>query len=187
MSYLTKEELLKIGFESFGENVSVSNKASIYNPHKIIIGDNTRIDDFVVLSAGDGGIEIGDNVHVAIFSSLIGSGKIFINNYSNISSRVSIYSSSDDFSGDYMTNPTVNSKYTNVLNGDVIIGKHVIVGSGSIILPKVKIGDGVAIGALSLVKKDCMSFSMYAGVPARFLKKRSKKLLELEQMINKKI
>ena len=37
---------------------------------------NSRIDDFCVLSAGEGGIEIGDYVHVAVFCMLIGAGKI---------------------------------------------------------------------------------------------------------------
>ncbi|MDP2905335.1 MAG: acyltransferase [Candidatus Omnitrophota bacterium] len=157
----------------------LSRKASFYNPEKISIGDFTRIDDFCILSAGEGGIEIGRNVHIAICTSLIGLGKIKICDFANISSRVAIYSSNDDYSGEYMTNPTVDSRYTNVHSAPITIGEHVIIGSGSIVLPGVTLAQGVSIGALSLVNKDCEAFKMYAGVPAHYLKDRSRNLLKL--------
>lgn len=50
---------------------------------------------------------IGNYIHIAVYSSLIGSGRITLMDYSNISSRVSIYSSNDDYSGNYMSNPMV--------------------------------------------------------------------------------
>jgi dTDP-4-amino-4,6-dideoxy-D-glucose acyltransferase len=126
-----------MGFRHVGENCLLSDKASYYNCKNISIGSNTRIDDFSVLSAGDGGIEIGEYVHLAIGTSLIGAGKIFVQDFAGLSSRVSVYSSNDDYSGQFLTNPTVPSRYTNVMSSDVIIGKHVIVGSGSVILPGV--------------------------------------------------
>jgi hypothetical protein len=47
MAYLTDEQLKDMGFKSLGNNVKVSDKASIYNANQIEIGDNSRIDDFV--------------------------------------------------------------------------------------------------------------------------------------------
>lgn len=179
MSHLSGKEL-KI-FKHTGENVLISSKASFHNPSNISIGSNTRIDDFCVLSAGSGGILIGNNVHIAVYTSLIGKGKITIGDFANISSRVSIYSSNDDYSGEFMTNPTVPEKFTNVTHGDVFIGKHAIIGSGCIILPNIIIHDGVSIGSLSLVKEDCESFYVYAGIPAKRIRKRSDKLLKLEK------
>jgi galactoside O-acetyltransferase len=178
-SFYDVSELMEIGFASLGKNVRLSRKASFYNPHQISIGDSSRIDDFCVLSSGSGGIEIGRNVHIAVYSSLIGQGKIQIGNFANISSRVAIYSSNDDYSGEYMTNPTVDSRYTNVYSASVIIGQHVIIGSGSVVLPGVTLADGVSIGSLSLVNGDCEAFKIYAGVPARYLKDRSRNLLNL--------
>jgi galactoside O-acetyltransferase len=113
-----------------------------------------------------------------VYTSLIGKGKITIEDYANISSRVSIYSSNDDYSGDYMTNPTVNSKYTNVTSAPVCVGRHVIVGSGSIILPGVILDEGVCIGALSIVNKSCEPFSIYGGIPIKFIRERSRGLKE---------
>ena len=105
MSFYSQEELVCLGFKRLGRGVSLSRKASIYNAANIEIGDFSRIDDFCVLSAGEGGIFIGRHVHVAIYCSLIGNGMIELGDYSGLSSRVSIYSSNDDYSGEFMTNP----------------------------------------------------------------------------------
>lgn len=181
MAYLTADQIKTMGFKQLGENVLLSNKASYYNCKNISIGNNVRIDDFCVLSAGEGGIEIGNFVHIAVYTLLIGSGKITFNDFSGTSSRVSIYSSNDDYSGDFMTNPMVQSNLTNVTSGPVNIGKHVIIGSGSVILPNVTLRTGVAVGSLSLVNKSCEEFSIYSGVPAVKIKNRSRELLKLEK------
>jgi len=83
-----------------------------------------------------------------------------------------------------MTNPTVPEEYTNVLVADVFLGKHVIVGAGSVILPGAKLQEGVAVGALSLVIGDCEAFNIYAGTPARRIKERKRDLLELEARLH---
>ncbi len=80
-----------------------------------------------------------------------------------------------------MTNPTIPREYTAVRHADVFLGRHVIVGCGSVILPGATLKDGVAIGALSLIKEDCESFGIYAGNPCRRVKDRKRDLLALEQ------
>ena len=184
MGFLSVQELKKIGLKRFGENVLISDKVSIYNASNISIGSHVRIDDFCILSAGEGGIQFGNHIHIACYSSLIGKGKIHLNDFSNISSRVAIYSSNDDYSGAYMTNPMVPESFTNVTHGKVIIGKHVIIGAGSVVLPKVTIEDGVAIGALSLVNQSCEKDMIYAGAPAQILKPRKKGIYEKEYKFN---
>jgi dTDP-4-amino-4,6-dideoxy-D-glucose acyltransferase len=187
MGYLTNQQILNMGFASIGENVLLSDKASYYNCQKIQFGNNVRVDDFCVLSAGNGGILIGNYIHIALYSSIIGSGNISLDDFSNISSRVSIYSSSDDYSGLSMTNPMVPNEFTNVQHTDVKIGRHVIIGAGSIILPGVTLAEGVAVGALSLVKNDCQSFSTYAGIPAKRIGDRKQNLLEIETKLTNPI
>ncbi len=180
---LTHNAIERLGFFSVGRNVQLSERASFYGADRITLGDNVRIDDYCVLAAGSGGIFIGDFVHVAVGSTLIGSGKITMSDFSGLSSRVSVYSSSDDYSGAAMTNPTVPSRYTRVTHADVFLGRHVIVGSGSVILPGVKLGDGAAVGALSLVTKNCDAFGVYSGNPARRIKDRKRDLLEVERAL----
>lgn len=181
ISFYNNDELSQIGLKYFGDNVLISRKASFYGVTRITIGNNVRIDDFCVLSAGKGGIEIGNYVHIAVFSLLMGEGKITLQDYCGISSRASIYSSNDDYTGEFMSNPTVPSQFTNVIHADVKICRHALIGSGSVILPGVTLEEGAVVGALSLVNKDCEGFYIYKGNPAKKIVKRSDELLNIER------
>lgn len=183
MSFYSRSELDSIGFRAVGEDVLVSRRASFYGVDRICLGNHVRIDDFCVLSAGEGGIVLGDYIHVAVYSSMIGQGRITLEDFVNVSSRVAIYSSNDDYSGGAMTNPMVPVEYTNVQAAAVLVGRHAIVGSGSVVLPGVSIGEGVAIGALSLVNRDCLPFGIYVGAPAKLVKERKRDLLDLERRL----
>lgn len=178
-SFYTTTELETLGLKKYGQNVLISKKASIYGAGNISLGDNVRIDDFCILS---GNIDIGNYVHIAAAALLFG-GKsgIEMKDFSTISSRSAIYAVSDDYSGESMTNPTVKDEYKNVIDKHVNIGRYVVIGTNSTILPGVNIGDGVSIGACSLVIKNCSEWGIYVGIPAKCIKERSKNLLELER------
>jgi dTDP-4-amino-4,6-dideoxy-D-glucose acyltransferase len=180
MSFCSRCELDAIGFRAVGEGVLVSRRASFYGAERITLGNHVRIDDFTVLSAGEGGIVLGDYIHVAVYSSMIGQGRITLDDFVNVSSRVAIYSSNDDYSGEAMTNPMIPAQYRNVRSAPILVGRHAIIGSGSVVLPGVDIGEGVAVGALSLVNRDCLPFGVYVGVPAQRVKERKRDLLHLE-------
>jgi acetyltransferase-like isoleucine patch superfamily enzyme len=183
MSFYTEKELEKIGFKQIGVNVLISKKSSIYNAKNISISNNVRIDDFCVISAGDGGIEIGNYVHIACYSSLIGKGKIIMKDYSGISSRVSVYSSSDNYDGEFMTNPCLPTKVTNTIHKDVTIGKHVVIGTNSVVLPGVTLEDGCSVGAMSLVNKSLETGFIYVGIPVKKIKERKTNIFDLEKLI----
>jgi len=170
-SFYTPEELKQIGFGSFGEQVLISRKASFYSPAEIHIGNHVRIDDFCILS---GKIRIGSYIHISAYVGLYGAFGIEICDYATISGRVMVYSQNDDYSGEYLTNPMVPESLTNVTGGRVIIGKYAIVGAGSVVLPKLTIGEGAAIGTLSLVKEDVDPWLICAGIPVKILRERSK-------------
>lgn len=178
--FLSQKELRNIGFKKIGKNVLISDKCSIYNAKKIEIGSNVRIDDFAILSAGDGGIEIGSHIHIACFASLIGKGQIIVEDFSNISSRVTILSSSDDFSGNFLIGPCITNEFTNVKSEKVHLMRNSVVGTGSTILPGVTLFEGAAVGAMSLVKKNVDAFSVFYGIPAKKMKARDMKLINLE-------
>lgn len=183
MAFLSEVQLKSMGFAALGSNVLISDKASIYGASRISIGNHVRIDDYCVLSAGEGGIKIGSYIHIAVYSSLIGAGQISLADFVNISSKVAIYSSNDDYSGEYMTNPMVPAEYTNVTHADVTLAKHVIIGSGSVVLPGVTLHEGVAVGSLSMITRDCEAFGIYIGTPAKIIKKRSQALLHQEKLL----
>lgn len=118
---------------------------------------------------------------VTLCSLLSAGAGITLHDFSGLSQGVKIYSKTDDYSGKYLTNPTVDADYTGVSSGEVTLGRHVIIGSGTVILPKVTIGEGASVGALSLVTKSLPEWGMYFGAPAKKIKDRKKKLLEVEQ------
>jgi len=174
-----QDQLDGFGFKRLGSNVWLSQQASIYGAANIEIGD------FSVLSAGAGGIAIGCNVHIAVHSTLMGAARIELHDFSGLSSRVSTYSSTDDYSGEVLTNPTVDAQFTGVRSEPVTLGRHVIVGTGSVILPGVTMHEGSAAGAMSLIRRDCDAFGIYAGIPARRIAARSRRLLGLEEEFRK--
>lgn len=185
-SFYNVEELKALGLKSFGDNVKVSRKASIYGADKVSLGNNVRIDDFCCLVGGEGGIEIGSYIHIAFFCIILGNGGVQIKDFAGLSSRTAIYSATDDYSGQYLSNPTVPSEYLGITKGMVVLNKHVLVGTNSTILPSVKIGEGCSIGAHSLVNKDLESWGVYLGVPVKRIRDRKTELLQLEKELIKK-
>jgi len=178
MGYYSREELENMGFKSLGKNVKVSNKASIYDTDKIEIGDNSRIDDFCVLS---GNISIGKYVHIVPFCLVAGGEKgIVFEDFTTISYGVKVFTQSDDYGGETLTNSTIPVKYKNEYKKEVILKKYSIVGAGSIIMAGVTLEEGTAVGAMSLVLKDTKPWGVYVGVPAKRLKERDKGLLKLK-------
>ncbi len=178
-SFYSKEELARFRFKEIGDDVRISRKCSIYGEENIRIGDHVRIDDFCILS---GRIEFGSYIHIAAYTALYGGDEgIVLGDYANLSSRVTVYSISDDFSGNSMTNPMVPDEYKEVISLPVRIGRHVIIGSTSVVLPGVTLKEGSAFGSFSLIKEDSEEWSMNAGIPAKRIGDRKKRVLELEQ------
>jgi len=175
-SFLSIDEIKKIGLKSFGKNVFVSRYANFYSPETIEIGNNVRIDDFCILS---GEIKLSNYIHISAYCSLYGRFGIEMEDYSGLSPRCTLFSATDDFNGDFLIGPMVDSNLINLISGKIIIKKFSQIGAGTIIMPNVTIDEGVAVGALSLVNKNLKSWTIYAGIPARALKKRSKNLLNL--------
>lgn len=179
MGFYNVKELKEMNFKYLGKNVKISRKASIYNTNQISIDDDSRIDDFCVVS---GKVTIGKNVHIAVFCNLAGGEKgIFLEDFSGLAYGVHVFSQSDDYSGKSLTNPTIPDQFKNVLKNHVIIKKHVIVGAGSMVFPGVIIEEGCSIGAMTLVTRSTEPWKIYSGIPAKIVKERSKDILNIEK------
>ena len=178
-SFYTEQELQELGLKHCGKNVLLSRKVSIYGAGRISIGDNTRIDDFCILT---GNITIGSNVHIAAFCGLFaGNAGIVLGDFTGVSSRSVIYAESDDYSGLALTNPTFPMEFRKISGGTVILEKHALLGTGCTILPGVTIGEGTSVGSMSLVTKSLDPWSIYVGIPCKRMKDRNKNLLEFEK------
>jgi len=179
MAYYRQEQLQHLGFKDIGRNVKISDKASIYNFNQIEIGDNSRIDDFCVIS---GKIKIGRNVHITPMCLVAGGEEgVVFEDFTTIAYGVQVFTQSDDYSGRTMVNSTVPKEYKNEFMKEVIIKKQSIVGAGSIVMPGVILAEGTSVGAMSLVLKSTEPWGIYVGNPAKKLRDREKNLLELEK------
>ncbi|RTY67261.1 acyltransferase [Pseudomonas veronii] len=178
MAFIPEEKLKKMGFKSLGNNVKISDKAAIYNCDQISIGDHTRIDDFCVIS---GSVTFGRNVHIAIFCNVAGGEPgVTMEDFSGLAYGCQVFAQSDDYSGMTLTNPTVPAAYKKEAKSAIRIGRHVIIGTSSLVLPGVDLADGCSVGALSMVTKSTEPWGIYFGAPAKRIKNRKKDLLELE-------
>lgn len=181
-SFYSIDELQSIGFKSVGKNVFISKKASIYGATEMILGNCVRIDDFCILS---GHIEIGNYIHIAAYTALYGgTDGIFIDDFANLSSRVCVYSISDDYSGESMTNPMVPEEYKMVQSAPVRIKRHVIIGSTSVVMPGTVLEEGSSFGAFSFINKNSEPWSRNIGVPCKKVGERSKNLLVFEEKLD---
>lgn len=185
MAYLNEIQLRELGFKNLGINVKISDKTSIYNAELIELGDNTRIDDFCVIS---GKVVIGKYCHITPMCLIAGGVPgIFFSDFCTLAYGVKIFAQSDDYSGLTLTNSLIPKKFKDEIFKSVSIGRHVIVGADSVILPGVDIAEGCSIGAMSLINKSTESWGIYVGSPARRLKDRKQDMLELEKKFLKEI
>lgn len=179
MAYLTSTQLEEKGFKSLGKNVKISDRASIYNADQIEIDDNSRIDDFCVIS---GKVIIGKNVHIAPMCLVAGGEKgITFSDFCGLAYQVQVFAQSDDYSGISLTNPTIPQKYKKEYKKAVFLGKHVIIGAGSIVFPGVFVAEGCSVGAMTLLNKSTEEWGVYLGNPAKRIKNRNNDLLILEK------
>jgi galactoside O-acetyltransferase len=174
-------------FANVGQDVMIWPLAKIVSPEAISIGDSVIIDDFVFLMAGKKVI-IGSFVHIASFTSITGGGEFTMEDFSGLSGGVRVYTGNEDYLGGSLTNPAVPHPYRTPIRSFVHIKKHAIVGANTVILPGVTIGEGAAVGANSLVTKDCEPWMIYAGSPAKPLRVRPRgRILELEAQLRREL
>lgn len=183
--FYAPEELRKLGIKEFGDNVRISRKASLYMPERMTFGHDIRVDDFALLI---GNIHVGNFVHIASHTGLhASSGSITLDDFVGIASHSVVFASSDDYSGEFMTNPLVPDEYVCLNPSDIRMGRHCVIGVGSVILPGAVIPEGVSVGAMTLIKGQLEPWKIYIGIPCRPIADRKKHLLELEQAFMKSI
>ena len=118
------------------------------------------------------------------FCSVIGGGSFEVGDFSGLSAGCRVITGSDDFTGPFLTNPTIPSMFKNVSISSVVIGRHVVIGSNCVIMPGVNIGDGVTVAAGAVIRKNLEPWTVYAEIKGKLMpiKKRDKeKILALEK------
>lgn len=114
-----------------------------------------------------GRIKIGKNTSIGGCCYLDGRGELEIGNNVNISSHVQI------ITGNHLVDdPNFKDVYL-----PIKIGDRAWIGTRAIILSGVTIGEGAVIGAGAVVTKDIPPYTVWGGVPARYIKNRNKNLV----------
>lgn len=144
------------------DDVKTFEYTKIIGLENIEFGKKIIIDDFVLIYAKEK-IKIGNYVHIASFSSISGGGELIMEDFSGLASGCRIVTGSDDFKDWGFGNPTISDQFRNSKTGKIKIGKFAIIGTNSVILPDVNIGEGVAVAANSLITKDLEPWGIYVG------------------------
>jgi galactoside O-acetyltransferase len=174
--YLSQDELRAMGLGSCGGNVFISRRAVIASPASLHLGSCIRIDAFCSV-IGREPVRINDFCHIGTSVTMSASAPITIGSYSGIASGARLFTSDDDYSGAYLTGPTVPPEATGVEIAPIETGSYCVIGANSVVLPNTILEEGAVIGALSLAQGRYEGWRIYGGVPTRPLKERSKELL----------
>ena len=179
-NFLSQQELEQLDIKSYGEDILIGRHAILYNSRGLILGNHVRIDDFTIIS---GTVTLGNYIHISQFCGLYGGDEgIIMEDFSGLSAKCSIYAVSDDYTGLSMTNPMIPLKYKPTsINKAVYIGKHVVIGCNSVVLPGVNIPEGAAVGSLSLVTRSLEPWSINTGIPAKKKADRHRDIIDLER------
>ena len=118
-------------------------------------------------------IDIGTRINGSML--VRGKGELYVGKYCAIAEDLRVATSNHDVTYLNMQlalQEKIGAKKSHNKAGKVMIGNNVWIGDAVIILPGVKIGNGAVIGAGSVVTKDVEDFGIYAGNPAKLIRKR---------------
>ena len=167
--------------------MDISRTAVIYPMAKVVrsatnfsLGDYSKIDDFAFIFAGEECC-IGKFVHISSFVSVIGGGRFIMEDFSGLSAGCRIITGTDDFRGPYLTNSSVPSEFTHVVTSTVTIKKHAVLGTNAIVFPGVTVGEGAAIGAGCIIRKDVDPWGIYAGTNPKKVGERDRDAIQRKE------
>ncbi len=128
------------------------------------IGKNVRIYEIRIINLINGfrNLEIEDNVHIGPGTTIDLTGQIIIKQKSTLSPQVMILTHSD--AGEDHASEVCRIYPRKV--EEVVIGRSVWIGAGTIIQAGVRIGDRVVIGTGTIVTRNIPSDSLAYGIPA---------------------
>lgn len=180
-------------FKQCGRGVIFGRNLTIRNAKNITLGDRVVIDDDCVLDArgaGDEGVRIGSgtilNRGVSVQAKI---GPVHIGEECDIGMHSDIHAQGGVYMGDKIVlggggkisggvfqidrSDGGDREQDRSTRGPIRIDSKCLIGMGSSFLDGVHVGEGVVLGAKSLVLKDIPAYSVAAGSPAKVLRQRT--------------
>jgi acetyltransferase-like isoleucine patch superfamily enzyme len=180
-------------FGHVGKGVAFGHHITLRHPHKIIIGDNSFVDDYAVLDAkGDedqgiligrhvivgrstilsckgGSIRLGDFVNVSANCSLLSETKIDVGEHTFLAGQCYLVAggnhSFDRTDIPIMFQPSLRK-------GGIVIRDDCWLGASVVVLDGVTLEKGCVIGAGAVITKSFPAYSVAKGVPAQAVRSR---------------
>jgi acetyltransferase-like isoleucine patch superfamily enzyme len=146
----------------------ISTQTRVQFSRQISFGKGTVVKPFAVIQTQGGQIRIGHDSAISSFDHITtGTKDVKIGNYVRIAPSVTILGGSRKF-----RKKSLRIMDQGSFHKGVTIGDDVLIGAGAVIMPGCHIGQGVVIGANSVVNMDIPPYSIVAGVPAKIIGKR---------------
>ena len=164
-----------MNWKRLGKNVQIHDPhLSIFlKPEMISIADGARLDGLIKIEGGMG-CDIGPGVHISSFAHLnIGGGSLIVGANVALTSGVKVVTGSNTERGEAMSSAAPPEMQV-VERKQTVIEECVFVGANAVILPGVRIGHHAIVGAGAVVTKDVPAHHVVMGVPACFVRMRSK-------------
>ena len=127
------------------------------------LGDYSTIEDFCTVNNGVGKVQIGKRTRIGIGSVLI--GPVSIGDDVRLAQNVVVTALNHNYQD---INMPISEQ--GVKTEQINIGDETWIGANSVILPGILIGKHCVIGAGSIVTRNVPSYSLVAGNPARIIK-----------------
>ena len=176
---------------SVGRNVTFGHGVVLRHPAKIHLGDDTVVDDLVVLDAKgtanrgirigrgvflgrgtilsckDGDIELGDHVNIGFHSEVFSGSSVTVGPYGLFAAYTYLVGGGHEF--DLMDVPVIEQERR---SRGIHVGENVWLGTGVKVLDGVRVGRDVVVGANAVVTDDLPDGVVAAGIPARVVRRR---------------
>jgi acetyltransferase-like isoleucine patch superfamily enzyme len=177
-----------------GRGVVFGANMTLRHPHKIRIGNDTIIDDNVlidakgsdnrgitvgddcfigrnsILSCKDGDIELGDRANVGFNCNIMSTSLVRVGR-DNLISAYAYLVGGGNYDLDRVDIP-INKSLREDRNRGIRLADDVWIGAHSVVLDGVSVGEGAAVAAGAVVARDIAAWSIAAGVPAAVVKQR---------------
>lgn len=152
-------------------------RKDIFPFHQFVIGANSTIEDYSVINNAVGAISIGNKTRIGIGSTLI--GPVTVGDNVRFAQHVVATALNHNY-----TDIEIPISEQGVETKEIFVGDNTWIGANAVVLPGVYIGKHCVIGAGSVVTKDIPSYSVVAGNPARLIKQYNKDTKQWEKVSN---
>jgi acetyltransferase-like isoleucine patch superfamily enzyme len=147
-----------------GTVIRFNSRLDVFPFKNFAIGSNSIIEDFATINNGVGDVIIGNNCGIGLSNVII--GPVTLGNYVMLAQNIVISGLNHGYE-----DVTLPPRIQKVITKQIIINDDVWIGANCVVTAGVTIGKHAVIGAGSVVTRDIPEFCVAVGNPAKVIKK----------------